>query len=167
MNNNEVCPISLEQIKTAFKLSCGHVFEKENIIDWLSSKKTCPLCRKDVTEEDFINISAKKIEIDHLINQYGEVSNWTNLLSMGSIFQHNGKYYKVIDETKTQFRCAEYKELIMRRKMMYNYYGFKSHKKLDIFKMYKVGTERSLNVGKKSRFKEIRTKHDTLLVTSN
>jgi hypothetical protein len=46
INNNDNCPISLEKINNPVKTSCGHIFEKENIILWIKEKRTCPMCQK-------------------------------------------------------------------------------------------------------------------------
>jgi hypothetical protein len=45
-DNNILCPISLDKMENPAKTSCGHVFEKENIIMWIREKRTCPICRK-------------------------------------------------------------------------------------------------------------------------
>ncbi len=49
--NNENCPITLEKINNPVKTSCGHIFEKENIILWIREKKTCPVCRKKLDDD--------------------------------------------------------------------------------------------------------------------
>jgi hypothetical protein len=46
--NDDDCPISLDKMKNPAKTSCGHVFEKENIITWIREKRTCPICRKEL-----------------------------------------------------------------------------------------------------------------------
>lgn len=47
-NDDNNCPISLDKMKNPAKTSCGHVFEKENIIMWIREKRTCPICRKEL-----------------------------------------------------------------------------------------------------------------------
>ena len=40
------CPISLEKIKdNCVKTKCGHIFNQDNIDEWLKTHKDCPLCR--------------------------------------------------------------------------------------------------------------------------
>jgi hypothetical protein len=48
ISKNEVCPISSEPItkETGTVTSCGHVFCKESIDQWLSIKNECPVCKQ-------------------------------------------------------------------------------------------------------------------------
>tara|TARA_R100000149_G_C5853659_1_gene121639 strand:- start:406 stop:843 length:438 start_codon:yes stop_codon:yes gene_type:complete len=40
------CPISLEKIENnGVKTTCGHIFNRKNIDEWLKVHKDCPLCR--------------------------------------------------------------------------------------------------------------------------
>jgi hypothetical protein len=45
--NNAICPITMDPITpdTATVTSCGHVFQKEAIRHWLTTKTECPECR--------------------------------------------------------------------------------------------------------------------------
>jgi hypothetical protein len=47
-NDDNNCPISLDKMINPAKTSCGHVFEKDNIIMWIREKRTCPICRKEL-----------------------------------------------------------------------------------------------------------------------
>jgi hypothetical protein len=47
IDNNMVCPITLDKITFPVKTPCGHIFEKENIIEWIKEKRTCPVCRNN------------------------------------------------------------------------------------------------------------------------
>lgn len=49
-----ICPISLEQIKSPYKLGCTHTFEKTNIMHWLKTHDTCPICRWQISEIETI-----------------------------------------------------------------------------------------------------------------
>jgi Zinc-finger of the MIZ type in Nse subunit len=40
------CPISMEKIKEPYALTCGHVFEKKNIDEWLGRSNRCPVCNE-------------------------------------------------------------------------------------------------------------------------
>jgi hypothetical protein len=48
ISKNEICPISSEPITkdTATVTSCGHVFCKSSIDQWLSIKNECPVCKQ-------------------------------------------------------------------------------------------------------------------------
>lgn len=43
------CSICIEQFEQPMVTPCGHQFCKECILGWLSSKNTCPMCRKNIT----------------------------------------------------------------------------------------------------------------------
>ena len=43
---SDLCPITCATISTAGVTSCGHVFEREAILSWLSTRNTCPICRR-------------------------------------------------------------------------------------------------------------------------
>lgn len=47
-SERKTCSISMEPIRkhTSTVTSCGHVFQKEAIQEWLSSHRTCPECRQ-------------------------------------------------------------------------------------------------------------------------
>lgn len=47
---NHVCSICRDSFTTPVKLICGHVFDRTCVQSWLSVHRTCPTCRKDVTE---------------------------------------------------------------------------------------------------------------------
>ncbi len=48
ISKNEICPISSEDItkENGSVTSCGHVFCKESIDEWLSIKNECPVCKQ-------------------------------------------------------------------------------------------------------------------------
>jgi hypothetical protein len=43
---SDLCPITCAPISTAGVTSCGHVFERDAILSWLSTRNTCPVCRR-------------------------------------------------------------------------------------------------------------------------
>jgi len=47
--------------------TCGHSFEKRNIVTWLEKKNTCPLCQRKATKDNLIpNFTLKGILIDKI-----------------------------------------------------------------------------------------------------
>lgn len=46
--DRKICPITMEPIqkRTAAITSCGHIFQKKAIQEWLASHETCPECRQ-------------------------------------------------------------------------------------------------------------------------
>ena len=49
ISKNEYCPILSEPItmKNGEITSCGHIFIKEAIHQWLTMRTTCPICKQD------------------------------------------------------------------------------------------------------------------------
>jgi len=49
-SDGQVCPITIELIKkaTATVTSCGHIFQKAAIAEWLTTNDTCPECRHPI-----------------------------------------------------------------------------------------------------------------------
>ena len=70
---NESCSICMDNIEIPTITKCGHIYCFECIKLCLSSKKICPLCKKDITNKDLIIINSPKINNneDPLINKYG------------------------------------------------------------------------------------------------
>jgi len=48
--DGQACPITMESIKkaTATVTVCGHIFQKEAIVEWLKTSDTCPECRQPI-----------------------------------------------------------------------------------------------------------------------
>jgi len=62
------CPITMEEIKDQFTLSCAHVFEKEAIHNWLKNNNTCPICRTlQKIENNIENVQFNSILFDLII----------------------------------------------------------------------------------------------------
>ncbi len=45
------CPISQEVMQDPVSLACGHTFDSVSINEWLSVRKLCPTCRKQIENE--------------------------------------------------------------------------------------------------------------------
>ncbi len=46
----QICPITLEPIRTPRALACMHVFEEEVINNWTNTNNNCPVCRHSTNE---------------------------------------------------------------------------------------------------------------------
>lgn len=48
------CPVTLDQFDESMDVGvirvCGHVFRRDAIVNWLSTRSTCPTCRRNVSE---------------------------------------------------------------------------------------------------------------------
>lgn len=71
--NIKECPISLEQFKegeSIIELPCNHIFNENNIKNWLKEKTNCPICRMDLitTQDNSIQQYRISHQIDTLIN---------------------------------------------------------------------------------------------------
>lgn len=96
------CAICLLELNTSIKLSCNHEFHKSCIHDMIiTNKKFCPLCRKDLIEDDIKNIMKICILCNKLIeNDY----NYVLLKSCNCEF-HYKCYSKII--TSTIINCPK------------------------------------------------------------
>ena len=54
-----ICLCDYEDQEELRRLPCDHYFHKECVDEWLKLKRTCPLCKRDITES--ISIRTKKI----------------------------------------------------------------------------------------------------------
>jgi len=61
MENIKLCAIGQENIIIPYILPCNHVFEKENIEQWLINNNNCPLCRRDIHDDEY-EIDMKNME---------------------------------------------------------------------------------------------------------
>ena len=67
------CPISLEPFKegdSIIELPCNHIFNENNIKNWLKEKPNCPVCRMDLIPKEDNSIQQHRIthQIDTLIH---------------------------------------------------------------------------------------------------
>ena len=67
------CPISLEPFKegdSIIELPCNHIFNENNIKNWLKEKPNCPVCRMNLIPKEDNSIQQYRIthQIDTLIN---------------------------------------------------------------------------------------------------
>jgi hypothetical protein len=58
IQKKEVCPITLETLVmgNVAMTSCGHLFERQAIVNSLASSNTCPNCRADVNQDGLVNL---------------------------------------------------------------------------------------------------------------
>ena len=67
------CPISLEEFKegdSIIELPCNHIFNENNIKNWLKEKPNCPVCRMSLIPKEDIGMQQYNIshQIDTLIS---------------------------------------------------------------------------------------------------
>ena len=58
--NSTECPITYEPFEDSDEIivtSCKHVFLRENIEGWFEKNSTCPLCRKNIMQNEYNNKS--------------------------------------------------------------------------------------------------------------
>lgn len=53
INDDFICPISLNLMNEAVKTIYGHNFDKIELIEWLNKNSTCPMTRLELTIDDF------------------------------------------------------------------------------------------------------------------
>ena len=71
--NIKECPISLEEFKegdSIIELPCNHIFNENNIKNWLKEKPNCPVCRMSLIPKQDESIQQYRIshQIDTLIS---------------------------------------------------------------------------------------------------
>ena len=42
------CPICLNEMNDTVHLPCGHAFHSDCILNWIDTKRNCPICRSSV-----------------------------------------------------------------------------------------------------------------------
>jgi SWI/SNF-related matrix-associated actin-dependent regulator of chromatin subfamily A3 len=86
----ETCSICIDQITNPTLTACGHLFCYTCLRLCLNNKKTCPLCKTDLTGKDIILINKKNdFNINPLIQKYG-----SKLGKLVSIIKYLIKYDK-------------------------------------------------------------------------
>ncbi len=94
--NEKICPIMqipFEKNEEIIELPCGHIFNKEGILQWLKEEQSkCPVCRyelpydeieikskniDDISSNDISSndISSNDFDVDHIFNS---IINWSN-----------------------------------------------------------------------------------------
>ena len=48
IESNEICPITHEIVGLGYRTQCGHTFNRNALIRWLTSNNTCPMCRREL-----------------------------------------------------------------------------------------------------------------------
>jgi len=71
--NIKECPISLEEFKegdSIIELPCNHIFNENNIKNWLKEKPNCPVCRMELIPKEDNSLEQYSIthQIDTLIH---------------------------------------------------------------------------------------------------
>eukprot|EP00190_Bangiopsis_sp_CCMP1999_P006912 CAMPEP_0198723942 /NCGR_PEP_ID=MMETSP1475-20131203/1455_1 /TAXON_ID= ORGANISM="Unidentified sp., Strain CCMP1999" /NCGR_SAMPLE_ID=MMETSP1475 /ASSEMBLY_ACC=CAM_ASM_001111 /LENGTH=163 /DNA_ID=CAMNT_0044485285 /DNA_START=28 /DNA_END=519 /DNA_ORIENTATION=+ len=64
-SNPAVCPICSDEYseeKVATKLPCKHCFHHECIVQWLTKRNTCPMCRSELPTDDPVYEEEKRNE---------------------------------------------------------------------------------------------------------
>jgi hypothetical protein len=58
-----LCPLTLEPMKNPLASKYGHNFERSAILDWLSTKETCPITRQPLTVSKLIPNNMLRLKI--------------------------------------------------------------------------------------------------------
>jgi hypothetical protein len=79
--SHTTCPITLDLFEDSMEVgvirSCGHVFRRDAIKNWLSTRHTCPSCRRNLSETDNSensNAANATNTINNLLGQQASVS---------------------------------------------------------------------------------------------
>lgn len=65
------CPISLEEFKegdSIIELPCNHIFNENNIKNWLKEKPNCPVCRMSLIPKENTAKAMQQYNISHQID---------------------------------------------------------------------------------------------------
>ena len=65
------CPISLEEFKegdSIIELPCNHIFNENNIKNWLKEKPNCPVCRMSLIPKENTATAIQQYNITHQID---------------------------------------------------------------------------------------------------
>lgn len=81
--HTESCPITNCEILDPVSTPCGHVFEKEAIINWLTQHDICPICKKEFSTDIKIDnvMSNNSTDIDHVPVKLQEKQKFADLSS--------------------------------------------------------------------------------------
>ncbi|KAJ6235580.1 ring-type e3 ubiquitin transferase [Anaeramoeba flamelloides] len=58
------CPFTKKIFHDPFCLPCGHNFEKSEIDNYLKSNRVCPICKKNINKNPYMNLNLKQICLD-------------------------------------------------------------------------------------------------------
>jgi SNF2 family DNA or RNA helicase len=76
-NVNSVCSICWDEMDDAHTTTCGHLFCKECIEDWLDRNQTCPMCRAGQTADTLV---PRRVAEDQVTNFRAEREKAAKLL---------------------------------------------------------------------------------------
>ena len=60
------CPICLSLLGKEYVLGCGHGFHKVCIQGWFAKHDSCPMCRKSVTLDKFVDVVGHESEKENV-----------------------------------------------------------------------------------------------------
>ena len=88
LNSTNICPICQENlIIDNVSTSCGHIFHRNCLMEWLHKKNECPVCRqsnpfptgfREERERRRAEIMARLIELERTVPQPGRLSEYIN-----------------------------------------------------------------------------------------
>ncbi len=93
IDNNIICPITLEPIKDIYITKCYHIFEKNELRKIMST--ICPMCRNDLSNEILFLDYSNKSDIDYddenetIINNNIPQINESNNIYRDSFYSHS------------------------------------------------------------------------------
>lgn len=91
---SKLCPISLvefEKDEKLIRLPCNHLFNKENIMNWLEKEKSeCPVCRYQLPSNEIRN---NDVDNETNSNRTTSSENENNDLSSNSMNNMNNSFY--------------------------------------------------------------------------
>ena len=70
--NEYVCPLTLEMFEQPFMTRYEHSFERDAIVQWISSNEDCPLTRKKLTFKDILPNRALQANIQNWKQELGK-----------------------------------------------------------------------------------------------
>ncbi len=91
-NSEGDCPVCYDSMRknNSIKLECGHVFHKKCMRKWLSSsKRTCPLCRDNITSDVFEKLELSSPPLRNTSSTEESISEHLRGLSLVQRIQFN------------------------------------------------------------------------------
>ena len=115
------CIICLDLCKNSVKISCGHIFCKDCIINWSKKSDKCPICRLNFnleithtynTRQNF-HIMNKEI-IMNKMKEFLDDYNWICLEREEKIIKFN-EIYKYIYDNKYLLKNIKFKKAVLEK----------------------------------------------------
>lgn len=124
---SNICPISLvefEQNEELIRLPCNHLFNKENIINWLEKEKSeCPVCRYQLPSTEIRNPenepsnNEENTSTDDNIEESNEVNTNNNIINDLS---NNLIIFNAFDENDDDDDLDEFVDTYHQRQLLFN-----------------------------------------------